>query len=131
MKETLVKTRDFIKRLQRSNDHTKRLYLYGTSAVLMVVVVFLWLVYLNVTLPQAAPEAAATSSAPMPLAAGGGAKDDTSLFGTLGRGLGIVLGDLGRGFQNIGGTIGRTWQEIQNQIQRTNTLQLEATTTTP
>ncbi len=131
IKETATKTRDFIKRLQRADDKTKRRYLYGVSAVLMIVVVFLWLVYLNMTLPQAAPEVAtATSSATTSFPGASGETKTGSFFGTLGRGFGIVWQDLGSGFQNIGNVIGGAWQDFQNQIQRTNTLQLEATSTT-
>ncbi len=127
LKETAGKTREFVKRLQRSDDRTKRRYVLGVSAALMIVIVFLWLTYLNLTLPNLAPAASeATSTAIAPAAA---APASSSFFGIFGRGAAIVWDDLMNGLGNIGHTIGGTWQKFQDQIQRTNTIQLNATST--
>lgn len=125
MKEAAAKTRGFIRRLQRSDSRTKKRYLYGVSAALMVIVIGLWLAYLNVVLPQAAPEVTASSTATGVAATSSGG----SFFGTLGRGFDVVIGNIGGAFGNIGGTVGGAWNKFQTQLQRTNTIQLNATST--
>ncbi len=127
-KETAIKTRDLIRRLQRSDDKTKKRYVYGASAALMIVVIGIWLFYLNATLPQAAP-AAVTSTAPVAAAESGAAGTSPSIWSTFGRGFNLVWEDLGGAVGNIGNTVSGAWQEFQKQIQRTNTMQLNATTT--
>ena len=126
MGETIIKTRDFIRRLQRSNEKTKRRYVYGASAALMIIVVALWLFYLNITLPTAVPEIA-TSTAVTDVSANSPAGQ--SFFGTLGRGAAIVWGEVAKGVGNIGGLVGGAWQGFQKQIQKTNTFELNATST--
>ena len=127
LKEKAIKTRDFVRRLQRSDDRTKRRYVLSVSTGLMVIIVFLWLVYLNVTMPNLTPTAPeATSTAAASAAA---APEGLSFFGTFGRGAAIVWDDLTSGVGNIGNTIGGAWQKFQDQIQRTNTIQLNATST--
>ncbi|MCL4404321.1 hypothetical protein M1432_03185 [Patescibacteria group bacterium] len=126
MGETIIKTKDFIKRLQRSNERTKRRYVYGASAALMVVVVVLWLLYLNITLPTAVP-GIATSTAET--SASETAPTGQSFFGTLGRGAAIVWGEVAKGVGNIGGLVGGAWQGFQKQIQKTNTFEVNATST--
>lgn len=130
MGELAVKTHDFVKRLQRSDDKTKRRYVVGFSAGLMAVVIFLWLVYLNLTIPQAVPEATVAATTTTAAAAPASASPaGPSFFGTLGRGAAIVWEDITKGFGNVGGAVGGAWQGFQKQIQKTNTFELNATST--
>lgn len=130
LKETAVKTRDFVRRLQRSDERTKKHFVYGISAAAMLLIFVLWLAYLNMTLPQAAPVAsvststAGTEATSAPAMSGG-----TSFLGTFGRGFDLVWGDIGRSIGKIGDTVGGAWQGFQKQIQRTNTMELNASST--
>jgi hypothetical protein len=129
VKETAIKTRDFIRRLQRSDDKTKKMYVYSASALLMIVIIGLWLFYLNAILPQTTPPNANSTALVAP-AESGAAETSPSIWSTFGRGLNLVWEDLGGAMGNIGNTVSGAWQEFQKQIQRTNTMRLEATSTT-
>lgn len=41
-----------IKRIQRSNSQTKRKWLIAGSIVAMVLVIFFWVIYLNISVPE-------------------------------------------------------------------------------
>ncbi len=130
MGETILKTKTLIKRLRQSDDKTKKIYVYGISTVLMMAVIGLWFLYLNITLPQANP-IVTTSTTPMTAMGGGNTETapSPSIWSTFSRGLHLVWGDLHRAVGSITNTFSRSWEAFQKQIQKTNTIQLEATST--
>lgn len=90
-----------IRELQRADLKTKRRWLFVTSAISMVCVVGLWILYLNLTLPRfGAPQAEATST--QAEASQGESFTDTFV----------------RGFENIRNQFNTRWQVARDLIQK-------------
>jgi hypothetical protein len=95
------KTRSFIKKLQKADEKTKKIWLFGTSALSMVIIVGLWVVYLGASMPRLPlyknDEVAAET------------KSDTEKES--------VLSVLARGFENFKAETGTQWQKTKKTIE--------------
>ena len=52
MVESIEKTQNWIRRVQRGSDKTKRIWLVVLSGCCMLFVIFFWLVYISFTIPK-------------------------------------------------------------------------------
>lgn len=52
MKEQIAQTQNWIRRVQRSSDKVKRVWLVVLSGCAMLLVIFFWLAYLSFTMPK-------------------------------------------------------------------------------
>jgi hypothetical protein len=135
------KAKDFIKKLQEKDEKTKRVYLVAASSVSMIVIILLWVLYLNFTVPTVGQGNATSTATPtttidyIPRPAGNTAGN--SFLDTLGRGFSNVSDGLVNGVGDIAGQIGsfvsRLERQIRSGFQKTNTfnIQGEVQTTTP
>lgn len=90
----------------------------------MILVIALWVVYLNITLPKSAEMSTGTSTeaiAPLP------AREETrpSFFNTLGIGWGVVWGSIQKNISDMGNMAGTEWLNVKNLFDRTNELKIE------
>jgi hypothetical protein len=132
------KTKDFIKKLQEKDEKTKRVYLAVASSVSMIVIVLLWILYLNFTVPMVGQGNATSTAAPtttidyIPRPAGNASGN--SFLNTLGRGFSNVSDGLVNGVENltnqIGSFVSRLEEQIRGEFQKTNTFNIQGGTQT-
>lgn len=93
---------NYILRIRNSDERTKRRFVAIASTISMLIVVLLWVVYLNLTLPtlatpkdatQATTQDSAISDATAPV--------DDSFFGVIARGARTIGGNIVRQFTSI------------------------------
>ncbi len=97
--EIVEKTREGLRKVQRSDEKTKKFYLTVFSSLAMIVVVGLWFFYLDITLPQPVGGAAETIPENMSVIE---EKSGDSFFNTIARGAKNIFGDLKSQFEKIG-----------------------------
>lgn len=139
----ISKTKEFIKDLQGRDEKTKRTYLIAASSVSMIIVILLWIAYLNLTVPPAQTAAVEATTTPtssidyLPQPAAAPQSSGNSFFGTLGRGLSQVYSGAASGagsfFGQVGGFFSNLAGGFQKELHRTNTFSIEKgnETTTP
>lgn len=121
LKKPIADIKNFIKKLQRSDDKTKKRWLVVSSAISMVIIFFLWLAYLNaVVMPETKQEKATATT--IKISEGGQKK---SFFRTFSIGLKTVTGDLKKQFLNIKEDFNQTYDNFKNRIQKKNEFILE------
>lgn len=117
MPEGLEKTKKFLRELQRSDRQRKKRWLVGLTAVTMALVLLLWSVYINATgLPALAQKPAASPAA-----------EGRSTWEVFRKGLSEIFTDAKEQLE-------LSKNLIQGQIQKTNEIVIDATstaTTTP
>jgi hypothetical protein len=96
-----TRLKQFVRSLQRSNETRKRRRLVGTSAVTMLIVVVLWLAYLNLIVPVLSPRESIGIAALIAPVEGA----DSSFIATLGRGLSA-----------IGSSVQSKWSAMTEQV---------------
>lgn len=116
IKETV---RTFILKIRRSDESVKRMWVYVFSGTLTVLVLFLWVGYLNITLPKLSqpPDMIATGTDQL-------SKPDAntrSFFGVLGNGFHNIIGDLSAGASSIGNTFSKTYENAKKSFGGTKT----------
>ncbi|MFA6407536.1 MAG: hypothetical protein WCV80_02415 [Candidatus Paceibacterota bacterium] len=80
---------DFIEQLRTKDEETKKWWVVGASAISMIIIVFLWVLYLNITLPSI-DTPVSTSTIPVATVA----PKKTSPFGTFMEGWSVVSKDI-------------------------------------
>jgi len=116
--KTAARVRQRVRKIQRSNDRTKRRWLIGTTAVTMVAIIVLWVGYLNLTVPPLASpteELASESETTEP---------DESFLTVFSRGI-IVLGS------QVGNVFSDAWRAIAETATRVREFSFEGDGTTP
>lgn len=83
----------FIRKLQNSDEQTKKIWLVGLSAVSMAVVIFFWLIYFN----RVVNNSAVSDNKPQ--------KADTGFWRIMENGFSVVGGDIKTEFKNLIGKI--------------------------
>ena len=132
------KISDFISQIQKKDDKTRRKYLYLSSSVSMLIIVALWAVYLNTSVPliqttgNASSTAQASTSEPaaanyaMPDKAAG---NQNSFFDTLGKGLSNISNSTIDGLGNVTNQIRNlavnVWTGLENDLKRTNNFSVQ------
>ena len=119
MRGLFSKIAEFIKGIRRSDDRRKGRWLVIFSGILMVFIVVLWVVYLNVTLPQ--PPKAPEKAPPVPAAKISG----PSFIDTLGNGFDSVWEGIQKGAAGLRDKAIGEWENLKDQMTRTNELNLE------
>lgn len=104
MREILKKGKQFLRNLRRSDEPTKKKWVYSISVISSLLVLFLWVAYLNLTLPSVPPLVSATSTPAVALRV----ESSDSFFAVLGRGFGKLFMELGAGFKTITDTFSTT-----------------------
>ncbi len=124
---------DFIKRAQSRDEKTKKKYLVIASSVSMVIVIFLWILYLNTSVPAVTDNTASSTAAetstfnylPQPSQN----ENQNSFFQTLGRGFAEIKDSTGNSFTGAVGSLKNWWtgtiNQIKNEFRKTNNLNLE------
>lgn len=118
------KISQFIRGIQHSDDRRKRRWLIIFSGILMVLVIALWVAYLDITLPQSTEISAVSSTealAPSPIQE----KVGSSFFDTLGVGWGIIWGSIQKNVSYIENMAGTEWLNVKDLFGRTNELNIE------
>jgi hypothetical protein len=121
----IARIRTFIHALRKKNEREKRVWVFGASAVTMALVVVLWVVYLNITLPEMTP--VLPSSEEQKTAERTAQTDST--WNTFKRGIGIISGDAGTKWRSLSERIMRDIGSITDTFNRQNEISVEATTT--
>jgi len=124
---------NFIRKVRRSDDRTKRRWLAFFSSVIMILVVFLWIEYLGATLPRTNEVAESTSTVPITAE-----KTDNggSFLDTLSLGWSTLAGKVGSGADSMVGLFEDGWSAFQKNIGSANNIEIDkpqetAPTSTP
>jgi hypothetical protein len=128
MHEIFPKIRNFIREIQRSGDATKKRWLVIFSSVGVLIVVVLWVAYLNMTLPRttATPETTST-----PAVTRTEPENGLSFFETVGLGWKTIWSDAESGVKSITESVESGWSKFKEQMNRTNDMNLENPASTP
>lgn len=118
----------FIRNIQRSDDKTKKRWLMIFSGTGMLIIIVLWVSYLNVTLPRTSTIPDVTSTV---VAAPAASEEGMTFFKTLGLGWENVWNNVQNGAQSIWSSISQSWTNVSQEINRTNDLNLEKPAATP
>ncbi len=111
----------YLRELRRAPEPRKRRWLIVSSTLAMLLVLGLWVIYLNLTLPTLPPVSAnATTTEPATTGSQG-----ESFFETFGRGLQITAGNLGQKLQDLSQTLNDYFTNLKNQIQKTNNIEIQ------
>lgn len=117
----IANIKKFIKKLQRSDDKTKKRWLIVSSAVSMLIIFFLWLTYLNlVVMPKTEIEKTATTTIIIK-----NSEKNRSFFKTFFIGLKIMAENLKNQFTDIRESFNETYDNFKDQIQKKNEFILE------
>ena len=92
-KRLVEKTKRYIRKLQRSDESTKKRWLIGGAAGAMVLLIVFWVVYLQVTLPLVAE--VGEVSAPVP------EQEKETFFNVFVRGIGVVGAQFKTGVESV------------------------------
>lgn len=129
MRGILAKISRFIKEVQRAGDATKKRWLIIFSGAGMLIVIVLWIAYLNVTLPRTAVMPNATSAAPIaPIMP---EENNPSFFKILGLGWKTVRQNIESGVDSLSESLGGSWLKFKERVNRTNDLNLENPAASP
>ncbi|KKU91604.1 MAG: hypothetical protein UY23_C0001G0210 [Candidatus Jorgensenbacteria bacterium GW2011_GWA1_48_11] len=118
------KSREYLRELQRAPDRRKKRWLVISSAAAMLLVLGLWMIYLNMTLPTL-PKT--TDNAPNP-APTSSQNQKESFFQIFGRGLEVTFQNLNDKFRTFGSSIGNYLKEFENKIRESNNFSIQAPT---
>lgn len=125
-KQGTLRTR--LREIQRAPEQRRKLLLTVASAATMAVVVTLWVIYLNLTMPaseESIKPATATQGEGEEPAAG-----DT--FGkTLGRGFSAISGDMAEEWKRAKATADEAFRTLRETLERKNQFTFEAASGTP
>lgn len=116
LKESLEKLKSFIKELQCSSVKTKKRWLIGTTAILMLILLVLWVVYLSFSLPRVVEPDEAESAKNVEI---------DSFFKVFTRGIRVIYGDIKSGVSEIGSSFQDLWSKIIGGFKKTREIQLE------
>ena len=104
-----------IKKIRRSDERTKRNWLIGSTVIMMIVVITLWVGYLNLTLPGIAPSETSTSTVVTQVQE---TDKSDSVFSVFARGFRITIKSISKNFSGTTGKISdlifRTKQRLKN-----------------
>lgn len=119
--------RNFILKIRRSDETIKRRWVYLVSGIGILLVLLLWVGYLNLIIPKLSPPSetatAVTNTAPEQK------EESGSFFGVLGRGFKKIGSDLGAGFSSIGDSFSKTYENAKQSFGGTKTdVQVESPT---
>jgi len=105
--------RTFIRKIRRSEETVKRRWVYVISGGLSLVVLFLWVGYLNIALPRLSlpPDVAAAEAAPAK-----STEESESFFSVLGTGFRNITGNLKTGASSIGKTFSETFDRAKQSF---------------
>ncbi|MEK7465616.1 MAG: hypothetical protein AAB631_02465 [Patescibacteria group bacterium] len=112
----------FLKTLRRSNEATKKKWVYVVSGISSVLILFLWVAYLNLTLPVLPPppgDASPVSTPSLP--------SSNSFFSVLGRGFKNIGEEMKAGFKTIGSTFSSTFKTFTQKIGTNHTYSVTST----
>jgi hypothetical protein len=88
-----MRIEQFIKKLQESDEATKRRWLIASTVIVMVIVIFVWFKYFNAII-QFGGGSASAAEAP-----------HASFWETMGRGVANVAGAIMNGIRRLGGIL--------------------------
>lgn len=123
MKGMFLKIGQFIKGIQHSDDRRKKRWLVIFSGILMILVIALWVAYLDITLPQSTEIPRATSTET--IAAPPSRKEGVSFFDTLGVGWKIVWKSFQKNMSDLGNMAGTEWLNLKGLLDRANEMNIE------
>ncbi len=129
MRGFLHKIQRFVAGLQNANLATRRRWLIGLSGISMILVVALWIIYLNIAFPSSGGVAetampvqeTAKAQAPEPAVNTPG----TSFFDTLWRGLHVLRNEAKSGLHTIETSAVELWDTGIGAFSKTNSYKLE------
>jgi len=113
-------TKTQIKKLQRAPDNVKKRWLIGGSAVFMILILGLWLVYVNKTLPPLAViENPAQTSFSVPKTSSYG------FFKILKLGIQNIFNNFKNQWQSFRNTLNQYWNSFKSVFQKTNNFSIQ------
>jgi hypothetical protein len=113
--------------IQRAPEPVRKRWLAIVSTATMVAVVGLWMLYLNLTVPN--PSAAAATSTPP--AVEEPQKSGDSFWGTLGRGFSAIADEFQSSWNAAKEKVGAAFRDLSNALSEKNQFTVEAPTSTP
>ncbi len=111
----MPKTLSKLKKLQRADDATKKRWLFGATAISMILVITLWVFYLNMTLPSINKET-------KPAEAAGNGED---LGGTFKNGFRVIGGDAQKQFEGIKSQFNQYFNSVKSGVLQNNEVLVE------
>jgi len=112
-----------LQELQRSDERTKKRYLIVGSVAVMVMVIGLWVVYLNVSLSRGDEEVALVAHDETLLDEEG--EDSDSFIKVLGRGSKDIIQNLKEQFGQVTGSVSRMLSSFSANLSRANEFSFE------
>lgn len=116
LEKTIVKTNQRLKKIQRGDEKTKKFYLIIFSAVAILLVVGLWLFYLNLNLPKLAETKKSVA---------GAEENGNSFFKTFSRGFIGLKDDFLNQLTKFKDVIDKGLESFKNQIGQSNEISIE------
>lgn len=105
-------------RIRNADDHVKKWWIGGATAVVMILILFLWLLFLNTSIPKLESPQSATSSVPI-------VQEDTSpsFFKTIAQGFTASVQKVGNSFSSLAHLFEQGFNSAKeiNTTQKTNT----------
>lgn len=121
--------KNYIKRLQRLSENQKKIRLIIASGVTITIVIVMWVVYLNATLPQMAKlPSDASSTAPTAASdqnSSSTVSSEDGFFSTLGRGFSEIGKDLSAKIGSFTETMSNGFSSLRGQLNKKNEFNFE------
>ncbi len=117
------KWRQFLTKVRKSDSNTKQKWLIIFSAASSLLVVALWIVYINAFIADNTPFK--DTAPPVPAAEKSQPAND-SFFSTFKRGLAVAYSDLKPALKNLADKVSQPFEILKNFISRPNNISIEA-----
>lgn len=110
------KARSYVRKLQRADDKTKKRFLVWSSIASVLLIVSLWLIYLNLTMPSLGEVNTERKTA---------ISEKVGFFDTLARGFENIRGDFEERFSGLKTDLYENLSRLKEQIERKNEFSYE------
>lgn len=124
-KQTAADTKQFVRKIQRSDEKTKKRWFVGTTIAAMVFILIFWVIYQNITIPSVAGPENPTNIPQVVLKPEQKVDTGPSFFETFGNGLSIVGGDLKQKYDAFSEAITNGLNSLKSRFEKTNTMSIQ------
>ncbi len=115
----------FIESLQEADEARKKRWVIGASAVAMLIIILLWLMYLSLTLPVVDTGTTAEATSTDSVALEEAPPAPSSIFDTFGRGISIVVQNAEAGLAAFAGRMADNVHAITKRMNRSNVIEVK------
>jgi len=125
-KNAATETKQFIRKLQRSDEKTKKQWFLGTTSVIMVLVLLLWVVYLNLTIPSVAGPVISTSTPSLAFKPELKRENvEPSIFETFAKGVSVIGNDLKQKYEVFSEAVTKSLNSLKSKFEKKNSMSIQ------